>query len=97
MNVGKNILDIRKSNDLSQEQFGQLFHLTRQTVSNWEKEKSFPDLRTLIDISNRFDVSLDLLIKEDAHLVRVRRSILWTVSWKRSIRLTEGIMYRYPL
>lgn len=70
MNVGKNILAIRKSNDLSQEQFGQLFHVTRQTVSNWEKEKSFPDLQTLIRISNRFDVSLDQLIKEDTHLVQ---------------------------
>lgn len=34
MDVGKMILEIRKSNDLSQEQFGNLFHVTRQTVSN---------------------------------------------------------------
>lgn len=70
MKVGKNILDIRRSNNLSQEQFGQLFHVTRQTVSNWEKEKSFPDLQTLIDISNQFDISLDLLIKEDTYFVQ---------------------------
>lgn len=44
---------------------GKIFHVTRQTVSNWENEKSYPDLQILIDISNRFDVSLDVLILEE--------------------------------
>lgn len=70
MKVGKNILETRCSHNLTQEQFGQLFHVTRQTVSNWEKEKSFPDLQTLIDISDKFDLSLDLLIKDDSHFIQ---------------------------
>ena len=47
-----------------------IFHVTRQTVSNWENEKSYPDLQILIDISNRFDISLDVLIKEDVKMVK---------------------------
>ncbi|MFR6291189.1 MAG: helix-turn-helix transcriptional regulator [Peptococcaceae bacterium] len=39
MEVGKRIAEIRKENRMSQEQFGQLFHVTRQTVSNWEMQK----------------------------------------------------------
>ena len=37
MNIGNQILNIRKENQLTQEEFGKLFHVTRQTVSNWEK------------------------------------------------------------
>ena len=36
MNLGSQILSIRKEKQLTQEEFGQLFHVTRQTVSNWE-------------------------------------------------------------
>lgn len=40
MNLGNEILNIRKERNLTQEEFGQLFHVTRQTVSNWENEVS---------------------------------------------------------
>ena len=43
MEIGKQIQNIRKENGLSQEQFGQKFHVTRQTVSNWKNEKSIQD------------------------------------------------------
>ena len=59
-----------KRKGLTQEEFGKIFHVTRQTVSNWENEKSYPDLQILIDISNRFDISLDVLIKEDVKMVK---------------------------
>lgn len=36
MNIGNQILTIRKEQQLTQEKFGELFHITRQTVSNWE-------------------------------------------------------------
>ena len=70
MNLGKTILNIRKERNLTQEEFAQLFHVTRQTVSNWENEKSYPDLGTLVEISNQFLISLDKLIKEDAEMVK---------------------------
>lgn len=69
MNIGKKILNIRKEHELSQEQFGRQFHVTRQTVSNWENEKSYPDLKTLVEISDNFSVSLDSLLKEDPQTV----------------------------
>ena len=70
MNIGNQISTIRKEQQLTQEQFGSLFHVTRQTVSNWENEKSYPDLQMLIDISNQFEISLDTLIKEDSKMVK---------------------------
>lgn len=70
MNIGKNIANIRKEQHLSQEQFGNLFHLTRQTISNYENEKSYPDLQLLIEISEHFKVSLDQLLKEDTSMIK---------------------------
>ena len=48
MDIGKQIVNIRKAQQLTQEEFGSLFHVTRQTVSNWENRKSFPDLESSI-------------------------------------------------
>lgn len=69
MEIGKQIQNIRKEHNLSQEQFGKMFHVTRQTVSNWENEKSFPDLQTLVAISDFSHVSLDTLLKKNAKMV----------------------------
>ena len=50
MNIGNQILNIRKENQLTQEEFGKLFHVTRQTVSNWENGKSYPELQIIVGI-----------------------------------------------
>ena len=70
MNIGNQILTIRKEQQLTQEKFGELFHITRQTVSNWKNGKSYPDLQVLVDISDRFEISLDTLLKEDSKMVK---------------------------
>ena len=70
MNLGKRIVEIRKDKNMSQEAFAELFNVTRQTVSNWENLKSYPDIETLIKISNTFNISLDVLLKEDKRLIK---------------------------
>ncbi len=69
LSIGKAIASIRKEHDLTQEAFGAYFYVTRQTVSNWENEKNYPDLQTLVQISDTFHVSLDSLIKEDETMI----------------------------
>lgn len=70
MNIGTKIIVIRKQRNMTQEDFAKIFHVTRQTVSNWENEKSYPDLQTLVQISNEFNVSLDTMLKEDMLMVK---------------------------
>ena len=70
MNIGNEIQRIRKEHCLTQEEFGSIFHVTRQAVSHWENGKTYPDLQTLVEISSRFGISLDALLKEDAKLVQ---------------------------
>lgn len=86
MSIGKAIAAIRKEHDLSQEEFGTYFHVTRQTVSNWENEKNYPDVQTLVRISDTFHVSLDSLIKEDATMVAVidKERLAGTLKKKKS-------------
>lgn len=70
MKIGQSICQIRKDNNLSQDQFAELFHVTRQTVSNWENEKSYPDLETIINISDQFHISVDNLLKNNEKMVK---------------------------
>ena len=70
MSIGNQIMSIRRKRQLTQEQFGSLFHVTRQTVSNWENGKSYPDLQLLVAISDQFGISLDTLLKEDTKMVK---------------------------
>ena len=62
--LGKKLTEIRKENKMSQEEFAELFNVSRQTVSAWENSKSYPDIETLIRISEKFNISLDILLKE---------------------------------
>ena len=63
MQLGQMIVKLRKEQGLTQETFAKKFNVTRQTVSNWENEKSYPDLHTLVKISDEFHLSLDILLK----------------------------------
>lgn len=84
MNIGKSIRQIRAENNMSQEDFAEIFFVTRQTVSNWENEKSYPDLNTIVKISDYFGVSLDRLLKEDAEIVNeISEKTALGIKWSR--------------
>ena len=87
MNIGNQISNIRKEQQLTQEEFGRLFHVTRQTVSNWENAKSYPDLQTLVDMSNQFEISLDILLKEDSKMIKTidKERVLGAIKQDKSI------------
>ena len=70
MTLGNKILKIRKENKMSQEQFAEILNVTRQTVSNWENGNNYPDIETLIKISDKFNVSLDILLKGDKEMIK---------------------------
>lgn len=55
---------------LSQEELAEKVYVTRQTVSNWENGKSYPDIHSLLLLSSLFEVSLDELVKGDIELMK---------------------------
>ncbi|MGN0708820.1 MAG: helix-turn-helix domain-containing protein [Anaerovoracaceae bacterium] len=68
--MGEKIAAIRKAYGLSQQQFADKFHVTRQTVSNWENNKNYPDMSSLKMISDEYDISFDKLLKEDKDYIK---------------------------
>lgn len=69
MSLGKTINRIRTGANMSQEQFAELFGISRQSVQKWESDVSTPELDKLIKISKYFDISLDALIfKSDTRI-----------------------------
>ena len=70
MELGKNIVKLRKDNNLTQDELAEKLFVTRQTVSNWETGKNYPDLETIVKISDEFNIPLDELLKEDKKLLK---------------------------
>lgn len=65
MEIGTQIRKYRNALGLSQEELAAKIYVTRQTISNWENERSYPDIHSLLLLSSVFQVSLDQLIKGD--------------------------------
>ena len=65
MEVGKQIKNFRQDLKLSQEELASKIFVTRQTISNLENGKNYPDVNSLIMLSQLFTTSLDILVKGD--------------------------------
>ena len=65
MEIGKQIQKCRTELGYSQDELAEKVYVTRQTVSNWENQHTYPDLRSLLLLSEAFGVSLDQLVKGD--------------------------------
>ena len=61
--IGSKIKAARLEKKLTQEQVAELLGVSRQTISNWENEKSYPDIISVIKMSDCYEVSLDYLLK----------------------------------
>ena len=73
MELSKQIKKYRMEANLSQEELAEKIFVSRQTISNWENDKSYPDIKSLVLISEVFQISLDNLIKGD--LERMKKEI----------------------
>lgn len=69
MEIGNMLKQARMKTSFTQEEVGEALNVTRQTISNWENEKSYPDIIYIIELSNLYDISLDDLLKGDEKMV----------------------------
>ena len=70
MELGQRLKDIRNLNKMSQEELADKIYVSRQTISNWENDKSYPDIHSLIMLSEIFNVTLDELVKGDIEIMK---------------------------
>lgn len=65
MDIGVKIKNARIKANLTQEQAAEAIGVSRQTISNWENEKTYPDIVSVVKMSDLYDISLDRLLKEE--------------------------------
>ncbi|WP_276927055.1 helix-turn-helix transcriptional regulator [Faecalibaculum rodentium] len=87
MEIAAQIRKHRQQAGLSQEQLAQNIYVTRQTVSNWETGKSYPDIHSLLLLSSLFDVTVDQLIKGDIETMKQEISQEAVDSFNRESRI----------
>ena len=69
MEIGKKLKEKRMKANLTQEQVAEELFVSRQTISNWENEKSYPDIISIIKLSDLYSISLDELLKGDQKMI----------------------------
>ena len=70
MDIGVRIKQYRERQGITQDELALKIFVSRQTISNWETNKSYPDIKSLVMLSNLFNVSLDDFVKEDVEEMR---------------------------
>lgn len=73
MNLGKKIAELRKKNNLSQEELAEKVGVARQTISKWETGDTTPDINQVKIISKIFNISIDELVDNDINNVIVEK------------------------
>ena len=64
MTLGEKLARLRRENNYTQEQLAQLLEVSRQSVSKWESDLTYPETEKLIRLCQLFDCSLDYLVRD---------------------------------
>ena len=70
MELGQRIKDCRTEKGMTQEELADRIYVSRQTISSWENDRSYPDVHSLLMMGDLFGVSLDTLIKGDIEIMK---------------------------
>ena len=92
MEIGCKLKNARNEQGITQEQAAELLDVSRQTISNWENNKSYPDIISVIKMSDIYSISLDHLLKEEKSMNQTYQEFLEestdTVKAKRNLGKT---------
>lgn len=71
--ISQKLLNYRKAYDLTQEQLAEKLYVTRQAVSKWERGESYPDIDTLIGLSQLYNTTIDDLINAEIEIKKEQK------------------------
>ncbi|APZ49733.1 hypothetical protein BW721_08845 [Jeotgalibaca sp. PTS2502] len=69
MKIGERLKQGRENLNMTQQQVADIINVSRPTISNWENERSYPDLESIVILSDLYNQSLDELLREDYNVV----------------------------
>ena len=70
MNIKEQLRKKRNENNITQEQIAEMIFVSRQTISNWENGKSYPDIKSLVLLCDIYKISLEELVRGDVELMK---------------------------
>lgn len=73
MTIGNKIMELRKKNNITQEELAEKVGVTRQTISKWELDETSPDIKQAASLSKIFKVSLDELVNNDTKDILIEK------------------------
>ena len=91
MEIGKKLKDARINSGLTQEKVSEEIQVSRQTISNWENERSYPDIVSVINLSNLYHISLDELLKGDDEMMKHLEESTNTVNSNKKLLLAIAL------
>ncbi|MCC9684267.1 helix-turn-helix transcriptional regulator, partial [Streptococcus agalactiae] len=87
MNFGEQVKQLRKKNQITQQEMGERLGISRQAISHWENDRNLPDIEMLILISQSFNISLDELILGGNKMNNMTKKIIQDASDTRRIKM----------
>lgn len=102
MDIGNRIKKCRNACNLSQEELADKVFVSRQTISNWENNKYYPDIKSISLLCNIFNVSLDDFISSDIEgmkkvIAEGEKKVFNVLAWIFTFELFVMIVSAYPL
>ena len=88
--IGEKILELRTQKNMTQEELAERLGVTRQSVSKWESNGTFPNINKLLEICDIFQVSLDYLLRGKKYSPGVENNISGHLSNSPFIQANNG-------
>lgn len=70
MKIGPKLKQARLKKELTQENVANILSVSRSTISSWEVGRSYPDLESIVSLSDLYNISLDNLLREDSDMIK---------------------------
>ena len=93
MSFAENLKMMRKEKYLSQEQLAEIMGVSRQAVSKWEQGAGYPETEKLIDLAQKLDVSLDMLLLDKVNASAAKKETVVALSEKELTVSAESAVY----
>jgi len=90
MSISTKLRDARTERGFKQETVAEELGVSRQTLSNWENGKTYPDILNLIKLSDLYQLTLDELVKGDAKMIKHLDDSTNTVKSNRRLGIIAG-------
>lgn len=91
MEIGCKLKKARVDSKLTQEKVAEEIQVSRQTISNWENERSYPDIISIIKLSDLYNISLDELLKGDLSMMKHLDESTNVVSSNKKLLMAIGL------